>query len=302
MNTAPTAVPLTPQQVRAFADQAGIHAIGWFAASDFPAYLEAFRRRTAYHRIAYRPAAAFEKAGHIPEGTRTVVVLVMDYYIEPNDSTGAFRLSNYVRACWNTVNPKVRRLADFLKGRGYRADALDVPQRAAACRAGLGFIGRNAMFYAHGMGSYVGIVCLGTDAVFEGAAESPEQVVHPRCRDCGRCVTACPVGAIDAGGYAIDPLRCVSMLNRHPDEPERIMPRAAASLDRWLYGCEACQDACPMNREAVHRAGVVVTPQIQFEGLTLPNVAGTGRDVLEAARGQVASPGFRDYLERLLNC
>jgi len=158
----------------------------------------------------------------------------------------------------------------FLKTKGYRAETLDVPQRAAACRAGLGFIGRNTLFYAHGLGSYVGIGAIGTDASLEDPADAPERVTSPTCDKCGRCITACPVGAIAPEGYQIDPLRCLSMLNRHPDEPRRIMPPGSTHLERWLYGCETCQNVCPVNANAQHRREAVVAAEVAVEGMKLP--------------------------------
>ena len=182
---------LTGTELKLFAKDNGIHAVGWFAASDFAQYLETIRERDEYHHIAYRSETAFLKAGHLPAGIMTVVVLVMDYFVETSDRSADFRMSNYVRTCWNTVGPKTKAMAEFLKAHGCRADTVDVPQRAAACRAGLGFIGRNTMFYAGELGSYVGIASLGTDAVLEAPATAQERFKHPQCEKCGRCVAAC---------------------------------------------------------------------------------------------------------------
>jgi epoxyqueuosine reductase QueG len=291
---------ITAIDIREFAARSGIHAIGWFAASDFAGYLAALRARPGYHRLAYRSLASFEKAGHIPDGIRTVIVLAMDYYIESGESRDGFRLSNYSRACWNTTSPKTAMLVEFLQSHGCRAARLDVPQRAAACRAGLGFIGRNTMFYAHGLGSFVGIGSVGTDAALEEGATAPEQITHPRCADCGRCAAACPVAAIPAAGYAIEPMRCLSMLNRHPDEPEQIQPQDAVQLERWVYGCESCQNACPLNAGVQHRRQAVVAPELTVEGMRLPNRTTVTAAELRAALPSVKSAGFRAYLERLL--
>ncbi len=292
---------LTAADLKHFAQANGIHAIGWFAASDFPRYLETIRERDEYRHIAYRAETAFLKAGQIPEGIRTVVVLVMDYFVETSDRPEDFRLSNYVRACWNTVNPKTKAMAEFLKAHGCRADTLDVPQRAAACRAGLGFIGRNAMFYAGELGSYVGIAALGTDAILEDPSTAQERIVHPQCEKCGLCIASCPVAAISPVGYQIDPMRCLSMVNRHPDEPRRIMPKTPGQLERWLYGCETCQDVCPLNAEAQHMHEAIVAPEIRIEGMTLPNTATVAREILSARQDAITSPGYHEYIRRLFD-
>lgn len=191
-------------------------------------------------------------------------------------------------------------MVDFLKAKGYRAENLDVPQRAAACRAGLGFIGRNAMFYTHVLGSYVGLASIGTDALLEEVGPAQERVTHPQCEKCGRCIAACPVGAIPPVGYQIAPLRCLSMLNRHPDEPGRIMPQKPEQFDRWLYGCETCKNICPLNAQASHRHEAVLAPEIRIEGMTIPNIAAVSKKTLEARLDTITSPGYREYVRKLL--
>ena len=80
---------LTADEIKMFARSNGIHAIGWFAAADFDGYLATIRARADYHAMAYRPLSAFLKAGHVPEGIRTVIVLVMDYFVEAGDRARA---------------------------------------------------------------------------------------------------------------------------------------------------------------------------------------------------------------------
>lgn len=90
---------VTAAEIKDFARNNGIHAVGWFAAADFDQYLATIRKRDDYHGIAYRPLDAFLKTGHVPEGIRTIIVLVMDYFVESSDQPAGYRLSNYVRAC-----------------------------------------------------------------------------------------------------------------------------------------------------------------------------------------------------------
>ncbi|MFC2021333.1 4Fe-4S double cluster binding domain-containing protein [Chloroflexota bacterium] len=71
------------------------------------------------------------------------------------------------------------------------------------------------------------------------------------CANFNKCIDACPTKAISSEGYRINPFRCLSFINRHADEPCREMPEDALELDRWLYGCEVCQDICPLNANAV---------------------------------------------------
>lgn len=291
---------VTTEEIRNFAQANGIHAVGWFAAADFSQYLTTISERIDYHNIVYRPLSAFLKAGCAPEGIRTVIVLVMDYFVESNDRTDGYRLSNYARACWSTMGPKTQIMADFLKAKGYVAECVDVPQRAAACRAGLGFIGRNAMFYAHGLGSYVGIASIGTDALLEEVAPVQERVTHPQCEKCDRCISACPTGAIPPKGYQIEPFRCLSFINRHPDEPLCIMPQKREQLDGWVCGCETCQDVCPLNKKANHRHEAIVLSETRISEMTLPNTATVSKENIKSGLNLITSPGYQKYIKKLL--
>lgn len=189
----------------------------------------------------------------------------------------------------------------FLKKQGLKAEELDLPARASACLAGLGFIGKNTMFYADEIGSYVGISTIGVDVELEENGKGKERICHSGCAKCAKCVKACPTRAIDENGYGINPLRCISMLNRHPDEPAGELPSSGTALDRWLLGCEKCQEACPVNQCARHKnKDVVITPELDVFGMTIPNTAEISGQLIHAGMSSVKSPGYRNYVSKLL--
>jgi len=279
----------------------GVDALGWFSATGFPQYLAVLEERREYHRIEYRTLEQFRAAARMPDWVVTVLVLVRDYFVGNEYAAGEYKLSNYSRACWQTVGPVTNRMLQFLREKGVRAEQLNVPCRAAACRAGLGFIGRNGMFYAMDIGSYVGIAVIGVDVTIPEAGQGAERVLHPQCSTCGRCAEACPTGAIIQEGHGIYPLRCISFLNRHPDEPSCQMPADPAALCGWLHGCEVCQNVCPLNTVIVHRPTPVSTPELDLYGMRVPNQASVSRAEIECRMSRVTSPGFREYLARLLS-
>lgn len=115
--------------------------------------------------------------------------------------------------------------------------------RWAAMKAGLGMIRRNNFFYTEKSGSYVSLEAWITDRELElvGKPKLPE------CpKGCSRCVNSCPSRALKEP-YTLSPGKCVSFLTTFggrdlPKEP------LAKTFGEWVYGCDACQDACPMNR------------------------------------------------------
>jgi len=136
-----------------------------------------------------------------------------------------------------------------VQGRAF-VDTAPVLERAWAQRAGLGWIGKNSMLITKDSGSYFFIGELIID--LELAYDTPE--VYDLCGHCTKCVDACPTHAI-VKDRVVDATRCISYWtieykgNEFPAEsPE--------NFNKWIFGCDICQDVCPWNRNAKpHRVG-----------------------------------------------
>jgi epoxyqueuosine reductase len=124
-------------------------------------------------------------------------------------------------------------------------DSAPVLEREWAERGGLGFVAKNTMVIAPGLGSYVVLGELLVDA--ELAPTAPAEPPRPRCGSCRSCLDACPTQAfVDA--YVLDARRCISYLTI---EHHGVIPRELrASIGTWVFGCDVCQEVCPFNAGA----------------------------------------------------
>ena len=149
-----------------------------------------------------------------------------------------------------------RRMREFVRGleRGLGSEVAarwyvdDGPMldRAAANRAGIGWFGKNTNILTPDFGSWVFLGQVITDLELE--ADAP---LKKSCGNCVRCIEDCPTGAIVAP-YVVDNTRCISYLtieNRGP-----IAREFRSLIHDWVFGCDICQDVCPVNRKAQNAA------------------------------------------------
>lgn len=137
----------------------------------------------------------------------------------------------------------LRAVAHQIRRAGHRAVAFAddnaIVDRAVAHRAGLGWYGKNTNLLIPGGGSFFVLGCLVTTAEYE-PAPAP---VDDACGACVRCVEGCPTGAIIEPGV-IDAAKCLSWVLQKPGS---IAPELRAAVDDRIYGCDDCQDVCPIS-------------------------------------------------------
>jgi len=178
----------------------------------------------------------------------------MSYMTEDTDQdTDAIR-GKVGRYAWGSDYHKVmeQRLRVFVHGLSERlghsiqakvyVDTGPMLDRAVAERASIGWFGKNTNILTRSHGSWVFLGQVVTDLELE-----PDKPSKKTCGQCTLCIDQCPTGAIVAP-YVIDNTKCISYLT--------IEHRGAIPLNLrplmgdWVFGCDICQDVCPVNRKA----------------------------------------------------
>ena len=232
-----------------------------------------------------RDAAPRLDARQVLEGARTVVAVALSYRhgdgpdVPADALTGGPRgvVARYARGTdyHMVLKTKLQRLAADVAaslGRPILAracvDTAPILEREAAQAAGLGFIAKNTMLIAPGLGSYVVLGELLTDVECE-----PDAPIAPRCGQCRACLDACPTGAfVDA--YTLDARRCISYLTI---ELVGSIPRELRPLvgDR-VFGCDICQEVCPFNAATGEPGAPELAPRAGVSRPSLRRLMGLG--------------------------
>lgn len=234
-------------------------------AAEFERWLDAGYAGTMDY-LARGRAARLDPAALLP-GARSVVAVALGYN-QPDDGGGWAPVARYARGSdyHDVMRPRLdalgRDLAE-LAGPGTRCracvDTSAVLERDLAARAGLGWIGKNTNLLDRALGSFFFIGIVLTTAALE-----PDGPAADRCGTCTACLDACPTGAFVAP-YVLDARRCISYLTIEHRGPiaEGLRPAVAD----WVFGCDACQTACPWNRRAPIAAESAFRPAGRLEPL-----------------------------------
>lgn len=197
------------------------------------------------------PQAVFPEA-------RSVITVGLSYFTEdpPAQYWNDPRRGKIARYAWGAdYHDVLRRMLQSLAQRIAAAapsvvvwrsyvDTGPMLERALAARSGAGFIGRNTLLIHPRLGSYLFLGELLLSIPLESTEAEPAQWTEP-CGKCRRCLAACPTQAFPAE-RVLDARRCIAY---HTIENRGAIPvELRTAHDRWLFGCDVCQEVCPWVR------------------------------------------------------
>jgi len=198
-------------------------------------------------------AEAYRHPARVLAGAQSILMLGTSYRsAEPaQPGPGQGRVS---RCAWGTdyhdvVRQRLHRLADLHRRLTPQAavrgvvDTAPLLERDFAQLAGLGWIGKNTLLVNPNLGSWLFLAALLTTEPLD----YDEPLSGEQCGTCRACLEACPTGALVAP-YRLDARKCISYLTIELSGP--IARELRPALGDRLFGCDACQEVCPWNRQA----------------------------------------------------
>ena len=207
-----------------------------------------------YHWYTKERVRKMNRPQLLLDNARSVISLATSYLTTDPD-TGTFKNGRVARYAWGDDYHKVlkSKLKEFciklqdISGRDISTrifvDDGPMNDRAAARRSGVGWFGKNTNILTPTHGSWVFLSQVITDLYLK-----PDNPLKKTCGNCVKCIDDCPTGAIVAP-YVIDNEKCISYLTI---ELRGVIPRKLRTLmGDWIFGCDICQDVCPVNKKAL---------------------------------------------------
>lgn len=183
----------------------------------------------------------------VPAGAATVLMAVFPYNtgVKPENISRYSAVPDYHDICMRIL----KKCADAINAEcpgsntACFTDNSPLPEVYTAAFCGLGVVGDNGLLITEKYGSYVFLGEIITDAVLEGIEYKHEKI--RQCLKCGACAAHCPGGAIGDSGFKRK--MCLSDITQKKgtlDAEEKALIARCGTV----WGCDICQDVCPMNR------------------------------------------------------
>lgn len=195
---------------------------------------------------------------------KSIIVMLWQYYPKTWQDPALPQISCYAYGedYHRFLSRKLRRLlqtmrqhSPALQGR-CSVDSGSILEKYWAVQAGLGMMGQNSLLINPVLGSFVFIAIMAVD----DEVDSYDKPLQQRtCRQCGRCIEACPAQAIERG-CAINAHSCISY---------RTQRGIAGNSCGYIWGCDICQRACPYNQNVSPKNSAEWLPNKELLNMTL---------------------------------
>ena len=187
---------------------------------------------------------------YFPEA-KSIISVGLNYYtgFSQDDLSSEYKFSNYawgddyhivMKSKLFKVLKKIKEQEPNLKGL-VCVDTSPIMEKVWAQESGLGWQGKHTNLITRDYGSWI---FLG-EIILNIELETDPPFDEDLCGTCTACIDACPTQALDE--YQIDSRKCISYLTI--EHRGKFEGEDDKKLNRWIYGCDICQEVCPWNEK-----------------------------------------------------
>jgi epoxyqueuosine reductase len=194
------------------------------------------------------------------EGAKSIIVVAINFFSR-HALSGKYHISKYAYGddYHDVIKQKLMQVVEQIPELNNDpvlrifTDSAPLAERFLAVKAGIGFIGKNNTLIIPQKGSFFFLAEIVTS--LDLPPDKPFAKQH--CGKCTRCLDACPTKALIAP-FTLNAQKCISY-QTIANKNNTPVPLPQKDDKKWIYGCDACMDACPWNRFAVQNT----TPEFQ---------------------------------------
>ncbi|MES0492093.1 MAG: QueG-associated DUF1730 domain-containing protein [Leptospirales bacterium] len=205
-------------------------------------------------------------ASKIFSGVKSIGVFPFPYYnleVEQKLKESNYKIARYAwgRDYHKSLKSKLKKVCKDQGDFRVVCDSTPLPERYLAAKA-MGesaFVGRNGMLLDKRYGSYFLLAFVLFERELQPAVGNSSSGGKPHtattdefhrfkhCGECRKCIDACPGNALNGDG-TLAASKCFSYWSTSNRSAQVDLK---AAINRWVFGCDICQEVCPYNKEPV---------------------------------------------------
>lgn len=256
--------------------EAGASSVGFSSAGNIDqAVAENFDRLIGegwHGEMSYlsRHAELRKNTGHILSGASTVISLAFGYRPSEWLPEGKPMIASYAYGddyhvvIREKLFPVIKSIQDVYGGKWRLCiDSAPLSERYWAVTSGIGIRGLNGAVIT----PQNGCLCFLAEILTTLSIESDRPMTGD-CGKCGRCLDACPAGALNGDGM-VTAKKCINYLTiekkgEFTEEEKKLLRKDGG----YLYGCDRCLRVCPHNQGEGHDVTSVFCLREEIASLT----------------------------------
>lgn len=183
------------------------------------------------------------------ENCKSIIVIAISYNVEYDEKPNYKYKGQLSKSSWGidyhrVLRAKIEGLIEEINKKTkfqykYFVDTGPLVERELAHKAGIGYYGKNCNIINEEYGSFIFIGYILTDLEIE----PNEGKLDSQCGDCELCLRSCPGQALE--DYRLNPKKCISYQTQTKEMDLGLKKKMGINI----YGCDACQNVCPKNKE-----------------------------------------------------